>query len=41
MSKITVTTLAGHTSGSDANKVKVESGDTLESSTIGTASGAM
>lgn len=30
MSKITVTTLAGHTSGSDANKVKVESGDTLE-----------
>jgi len=41
MSKITVTTLAGQTSGADANKVKIESGDTLESSTIGTASGAM
>ena len=41
MSKITVTTIAGQTSGSDANKVKIESGDTLESSTIGTASGAM
>ena len=41
MSKITVTTIAGATSGADANKVKIESGDTLESSTIGTASGAM
>ena len=41
MSKITVTTIAGLTSGADANKVKIESGDTLESSTIGTASGAM
>ncbi len=41
MSKITVTTIAGLTSGGDANKVKIESGDTLESSTIGTASGAM
>ena len=41
MSKITVTTIAGQTSGADANKVKIESGDTLESSTIGTASGAM
>ena len=30
MSKITVTTIAGQTSGSDANKVKIESGDTLE-----------
>ena len=41
MSKITVTTIAGLTSGGDANKVKIESGDTLEASTIGTASGAM
>ena len=30
MSKITVTTIAGATSGADANKVKIESGDTLE-----------
>ena len=30
MSKITVTTIAGQTSGADANKVKIESGDTLE-----------
>ena len=30
MSKITVTTIAGQTSGGDANKVKIESGDTLE-----------
>ena len=29
MSKITVTTIAGQTSGSDANKVKIESGDQL------------
>ena len=29
MSKITVTTIAGATSGSDANKVKIESGDEL------------
>ena len=41
MSKISVTTIAGLTSGGDANKVKIESGDTLEASTIGTASGAM
>ena len=41
MSKISVTTIAGLTSGGDANTVKIESGDTLESSTIGTASGAM
>ena len=30
MSKITVTTIAGLTSGGDANKVKIESGDDLE-----------
>ena len=30
MSKITVTTIAGQTSGADANKVKIESGDDLE-----------
>ena len=30
MSKITVTTIAGATSAADANKVKIESGDTLE-----------
>ena len=30
MSKITVTTIAGQTSGGDANKVKIESGDDLE-----------
>ena len=30
MSKISVKTIAGLTSGSDANKVKIESGDTLE-----------
>ena len=37
MSKITVTTIAGQTSGSDANKVKIESGDDLvvESGGIG------
>ena len=37
MSKITVTTIAGVTSGSDANKVKIESGDDLvvESGGIG------
>ena len=37
MSKITVTTIAGATSGSDANKVKIESGDDLivESGGIG------
>ena len=29
MSKITVTTIAGATSGADANKVKIESGDTF------------
>ena len=30
MSKISVTTIAGLTSGGDANKLKIESGDTLE-----------
>ena len=30
MSKISVTTIAGLTSGGDANKVKIESGDDLE-----------
>ena len=37
MSKITVTTIAGQTSGGDANKVKIESGDDLvvESGGIG------
>ena len=29
MSKITVTTIAGLTSGGDANTVKIESGDAL------------
>ena len=41
MSKITVTTLAGHTSGADANKVKVESGDTLEVVTNATVGGTL
>ena len=41
MSKITVTTLAGHTSGSDANKVKVESGDTLEVASNATVGGTL
>ena len=30
MSKISVTTIAGQTSGADANKVKIESGDDLQ-----------
>ena len=30
MSKISVTTIAGLTSGGDANKVKIESGEDLE-----------
>ena len=41
MSKITVTTLAGHTSGADANKVKVESGDTLEVTSNATVGGTL
>ena len=39
MSKITVTTIAGQTSGADANKVKIESGDTLEVVTNATVGG--
>jgi len=39
MSKITVTTIAGQTSGSDANKVKIESGDTLEVTSNATVGG--
>ena len=39
MSKITVTTIAGATSGADANKVKIESGDTLEVTTNATVGG--
>ena len=39
MSKITVTTIAGATSGSDANKVKIESGDTLEVQSNATVGG--
>ena len=39
MSKLTVTTIAGVTSGADANKVKIESGHTLESENV-TVSGA-
>ncbi len=34
MSKLTVTTIAGVTSGADANKVKIESGHTLESENV-------
>ena len=41
MSKITVTTIAGQTSGSDANKVKIESGDTLEVVTNATVGGTL
>ena len=39
MSKITVTTIAGATSGADANKVKIESGDTLEVTSNATVGG--
>ena len=39
MSKITVTTIAGATSGADANKVKIESGDTLEVQSNATVGG--
>ena len=39
MSKITVTTIAGQTSGSDANTVKIESGDTLAVQTNATVGG--
>ena len=41
MSKITVTTIAGLTSGSDANKVKIESGDTLEVVSNATVGGTL
>ena len=41
MSKISVTTIAGLTSGSDANKVKIESGDTLEVVTNATVGGTL
>lgn len=39
MSKITVTTIAGQTSGSDANKVIIESGDTLQVDSNATVGG--
>ena len=41
MSKITVTTIAGQTSGADANKVKIESGDTLEVASNATVGGTL
>ena len=41
MSKITVTTIAGATSGADANKVKIESGDTLEVASNATVGGTL
>ncbi len=41
MSKITVTTIAGQTSGSDANTVKIESGDTLAVQTNATVGGTL
>jgi len=39
MSKISVTTIAGLTSGGDANKVKIESGDTLQVESNATVGG--
>ena len=41
MSKITVTTIAGQTSGADADKVKIESGDTLEVTSNATVGGTL
>ena len=41
MSKITVTTIAGQTSGGDANTVKIESGDTLAVQTNATIGGTL
>ena len=41
MSKITVTTIAGATSGSDANTVKIESGDTLAVQSNATIGGTL
>ena len=39
MSKITVTTIAGLTSGGDANTVKIESGDTFQALSNATVGG--
>ena len=41
MSKITVTTIAGLTSGGDANTVKIESGDTLQVESNATVGGTL
>ena len=41
MSKISVTTIAGLTSGGDANKVKIESGDTFEVASNSTVGGTL
>jgi len=41
MSKITVTTIAGQTSGADANLVKIESGDTLQALSNATVGGTL
>ena len=41
MSKISVTTIAGLTSGGDANKVKIESGDTLQVESNATVGGTL
>ena len=41
MSKISVTTIAGLTSGGDANKVKIESGDTLQVDSNATVGGTL
>ena len=41
MSKITVTTIAGLTSGGDANTVKIESGDTLAVQSNATVGGTL
>ena len=41
MSKITVTTIAGATSGADANTVKIESGDTLQVESNATVGGTL
>ena len=41
MSKISVTTIAGLTSGGDANKVKIESGDTFEALSNATVGGTL
>ena len=41
MSKISVTTIAGLTSGGDANTVKIESGDTLQVESNATVGGTL